>query len=228
MQKVTFFVDGEKACTDRRPPYQCKIFPEFVPRDRLTIVAIATDSAGQTSTDIGRLRLPNKLKPKGLSLHADANNRRVFADGKLKLPRTVDDRDGCDGKVEVEVRRQGDVVESEKVKLDRDCEYAVALQGQPRRPLPGDRPVPGERPAEAHLGRAGGGDGRMSPTRIKWLAAAVAADLRHRRAGGRWPRRSTPRRPARRTRATSATRRWRRRAPSAPPRTCRRCPPRTR
>jgi Bacterial Ig domain len=128
VEKVTFFVDGEKACTDRRPPYQCKIFPEFIPRDRLTIVAIATDTAGQTSTDLSRFRLPSKLKPKGLSLHADANNSRVFADGRLKLPRTVDDRDGCDGKVEVEVRRQGDVVESEKVKLDRDCEYAVALR----------------------------------------------------------------------------------------------------
>ncbi len=126
--KVTFFVDGERECVDRRPPYQCKIFPEFIPRDRLTVVAIATDTAGQTSTDIRRFRLPNKLKPKGLSLHADANNSRVFADGRLKLPRTVDDRDGCDGKVEVEVRRDGDVVESDKVKLDRDCEYAVALR----------------------------------------------------------------------------------------------------
>jgi hypothetical protein len=128
VEKVTFFVDGERECTDRRAPYQCKIFPEFVPRDRLSVVAIATDSAGQTSTDIIRFRLPNKLKPKGLSLHADANNRRVFADGRLKLPRTVDDRDGCDGRVEVEVHRQGEVVESDKVKLDRDCEYAVALR----------------------------------------------------------------------------------------------------
>lgn len=126
--KVTFFVDGERACVDRRPPYQCKIFPEFIPRDRLTVVAIATDSAGQTSTDIRRFRLPNKLKPKGLSLHADASNSRVFADGRLKLPRTVDDRDGCDGRVEVEVRRGGEVVESDRVRLDRDCEYAVALK----------------------------------------------------------------------------------------------------
>jgi hypothetical protein len=104
------------------------VFPEFEPRDRLTVVAIARDSAGQTSTSLGYLRLPNKLKPRGLTLNADANNRRVFADGRLKLPRTVDERDGCEGKVEVQVIRQGDVVESDKVKLDRHCEYAVALR----------------------------------------------------------------------------------------------------
>ncbi len=128
VEAVTFYLDGEKECIDRRPPYTCKVFPEFVPRDRLTVVAVARDSAGQTSTALGTLRLPNKLKPKGLSLHADANNRRVFADGRLKLPRGVDERDGCEGKVEVSVIRQGDVVESDKVKLDRDCEYAVALR----------------------------------------------------------------------------------------------------
>ena len=128
VEAVTFYLDGEKECVDRRAPYTCKVFPEFVPRDRLTVVAIARDSAGQTSTALGKLRLPNKLKPKGLSLHADANNRRVFADGRLKLPRTVDERDGCEGKVLVEVRKGGDVVESDKVKLDRNCEYAVALR----------------------------------------------------------------------------------------------------
>jgi hypothetical protein len=128
VKKVTFFLDGERECVDREAPYTCRVSPEFVPRDRLTVVAIATDSAGQTSTDLGKLRLPNKLKPKSLSLHADANRNRVFADGRLKLPRTVDDRDGCEGKVEVEVRRGGDVVESEKVRLDRDCEYAVAIR----------------------------------------------------------------------------------------------------
>lgn len=129
LDRVTFYVDGEKACTDREPPFTCRIRPAFVPRDRLTIVAIATDSEGQTATDIGVLKLPKKLKPNRLGLKVDAEGRNAFAHGELKLPAGVKKKDGCKGKVLVTLRKGGERVDSAKVKLDKRCEYVARVRG---------------------------------------------------------------------------------------------------
>lgn len=131
VEKVTFYLDGEQECVVREAPYSCRVKPRFVPRDRLTIIAIATDTAGQTSTALGTLRLPRKLKPKGLSLRTDTRGRNVYASGRLRLPAGIRNRDGCEGRVEVALRRPGGrVVERERVRLDRSCEYLARLRGE--------------------------------------------------------------------------------------------------
>jgi Bacterial Ig domain len=127
VDRVTFFVDGEQACVRREAPYTCRIRPDFVPRDRLTIVAIATDSTGQTSTALQTIRQPRKLKPKGMSLKVDGRRDRVIADGRLRLPNGVSERDGCDGRVEVTLHRNGNRVGRERVELNRDCEYIARI-----------------------------------------------------------------------------------------------------
>ena len=127
VDRVTFFVDGEQACVRRQAPYTCRIRPEFVPRDRLTVVAIATDSIGQTSTALQTIRQPRKLKPRGMSLKVDGRRDRVIADGRLRLPAGVDERDGCDGRVQVSLYRNGDRVGRERVDLDRDCDYVARV-----------------------------------------------------------------------------------------------------
>jgi hypothetical protein len=126
--KVNFYVDGEPQCVAREAPYTCRIKPRFVPRDLLTVVAIATDSAGQTSTAMQTIRQPKRLRPKGMSLKVDARRMNVFADGRLRLPAGVRERDGCDGKVLVAVFRDGNEVDRKRVDLDRDCEYVAKLE----------------------------------------------------------------------------------------------------
>ena len=62
LDRVTFYLEGERVCVDREPPFTCRVRPDFVPNDRLNVVAIATDSEGQTATDIGFLRMPNEAQ----------------------------------------------------------------------------------------------------------------------------------------------------------------------
>ena len=128
VKQVTFFLDGEVACVDATAPYTCIVEPEFVPGGRLGIVAIAEDTAGQTSTDIRTLKLPDRIRPRGLTLRADLWRRTVTADGRLRLPDGVDDRDGCRGKVLVTVRRRGEIVDRDRVKVGRDCRYDAELK----------------------------------------------------------------------------------------------------
>jgi Bacterial Ig domain len=127
VERVTFYLDGEQECVARQAPYTCRIKPRFVPRDRLTVVAIATDSAGQTSTAMQTIRQPRKLKPKGMSLKVDGRRDRVIADGRLRLPAGVRERDGCEGRVEVTLHRSGERAGRERVELNRDCEYIARV-----------------------------------------------------------------------------------------------------
>ncbi len=129
VEEVTFYLDGEEECVDTEPPFVCRVRPRFEPRDRLGIVAIATDSNGQTSTALGTLRLPNKLQSRGLSLKVDrGSNRRIYAEGRLRFPDTIRRRDACDGEVEVTLRARGDAVRTRTVELDNRCEYVAALR----------------------------------------------------------------------------------------------------
>jgi hypothetical protein len=131
LDRVTFYLEGERACVDREPPFTCRVRPDFVPNDRLTVVAIATDSEGQTATDIGVLRMPARLKPNNLTLKLDKQgNRQVFASGTLKLPSGVKNRDGCEGKVQVQLRKGGRRIDGAKVEVDRRCEYTIRLSGE--------------------------------------------------------------------------------------------------
>jgi hypothetical protein len=131
LDRVTFYLEGERVCVDREPPFTCRVRPDFVPNDRLNVVVIATDSEGQTATDIGFLRMPNKLRPNRLSLKVDKQgNRQAFGFGVLKLPAGVEERDGCDGKVQVQLRQGGEVVDSVRVDVDRRCEYVGRLRGE--------------------------------------------------------------------------------------------------
>ena len=128
VRQVSFFLDGERVCVDTTAPYTCRVRPDFVPGDRLSLIAVAEDNAGQTSTAIGTLRLPNKLDPRGMSLRVDARRVNVRAEGRLRLPPSVDEGEWCRGRVEVTLRRGGEVVDRDRVRLGRDCEYSARLR----------------------------------------------------------------------------------------------------
>jgi Big-like domain-containing protein len=128
VERVSFFLDGELECADGREPFACRIKPRFVPRDRLTVVAVATDTFGHTSTAMQTIRQPRRLKPKGMSLKVDSRRMNVLADGRVRLPAGVRERDGCEGRVQVAVFRNGNQVDRKRVNLDRDCEYEARLQ----------------------------------------------------------------------------------------------------
>jgi hypothetical protein len=54
VRRVRFTGDGRELCVDRRAPFTCAYRPRS---GRHTLVAVATDDAGQTATGVRSLRV---------------------------------------------------------------------------------------------------------------------------------------------------------------------------
>lgn len=64
VKDVVFYVGAKKVCTDSSSPYTCDYTPKRRDVGRTALIAIATDSAGQTATDIKSAKVKDKKKKK--------------------------------------------------------------------------------------------------------------------------------------------------------------------
>ena len=130
VKQVTFFLDGEAACVDATAPYTCVVEPGVragrPPHGR-------RDRRGQRRADQHGHPARSGCRT-GSAARPDAARRLVAQDrdrGRAApAARRVDDRDGCRGKVEVTLRRRGEIVDRDRVKLGRDCRYDAKLQAR--------------------------------------------------------------------------------------------------
>lgn len=93
------FLSGDTVlCTVTAAPYTCA--PAFGVADvgRGTIVAVVTDTAGQTATAVRTITVP-RFKPRSVSLTIRRQGKRFVATGKVALPAGV----ACSGTVAVKV-----------------------------------------------------------------------------------------------------------------------------
>jgi hypothetical protein len=113
------FSAGEKTlCTDTTAPFTCAFRPGVEDVGRKTIVAVATDTAGQTATAVRTLIVP-RFAPRAVSLSVKRHGRRRFvATGKVTLPAGVP----CAGEVAV---KAGTTTRSGK--LSRACTFRIVL-----------------------------------------------------------------------------------------------------
>jgi hypothetical protein len=112
------FLSGDKLlCTVTAAPYVCA--PVFGVADvgRATIVAVVTDSAGQTATAVRTMTVP-RIKPRSVSLTVKRQGRRFLATGKVALPADVP----CSGEVAVTTGKT-----TRTGKLSRSCTFRVVL-----------------------------------------------------------------------------------------------------
>lgn len=110
LAKVDFLVDGRRVCTATAAPFECS-FPATV-KDvgRHTVVAVATDSAGQTTSVVRTLTIP-RLTTRSVTLRV----RGGVASGKVVLPADAP----CTGKVRIG---------GETTKLRKNCTYRVRVK----------------------------------------------------------------------------------------------------
>ncbi|MDA0182974.1 hypothetical protein OJ997_21875 [Solirubrobacter phytolaccae] len=118
--EVRFSAGETVLCTVKAAPFVCRFTPGIADVGRKTIVAVASDTAGQTSTAIRTLVVP-KFTPRAVSLTVKRQGKRFVASGKVTLPNGIP----CSGTVTVKAGTT-----TRTAKLGRSCAYrVVSLKG---------------------------------------------------------------------------------------------------
>ena len=119
-------------CEDLAAPYECAYTPRGGDVGRNTLVAIAVDTAGQTSSVVRAVTVRRFTSP-GLSLSLRPGRDRTApysfrASGTLRRPTTVSPTHGCSGRVVITAKRGTKTVSTTRTSLTRMCEYAVTVR----------------------------------------------------------------------------------------------------
>jgi len=133
IDNVTFVVNDREVCRLATSPYSCSFSPTGADVGRITIVVIATDSAGQTATAVRSITV-GRFKPRGLTTSPKAERAappyRLVTRGKLALPATVTPPQGCGvgGAISVQLQVPGrKVLVTGFVRLLPNCTYRSPL-----------------------------------------------------------------------------------------------------
>jgi Ca2+-binding RTX toxin-like protein len=129
---VRFIDDGRVVCTDRSAPFTCAYRPRGADVGRDTLIVIAQDAAGQTTTAIRAITV-RRFTPR-LTLTVKGHR----ASGRLKLPARVTRAQGCKGRVTIS-SPQG----SRRTRVRRNCTYSVRLAGAIRARFGGNHVLKG-------------------------------------------------------------------------------------
>jgi hypothetical protein len=130
---VAFVVNDRTLCRDTEAPFTCSYAPTGNDVGRATIVAIATDTAGQTGTDVKGFFHARFSSPR-LSLTV----RGLTASGRLSLRRGLTRVVACNGQVRLTQRFTDPetgrrVLTTQRATLRSDCTYRRTIK------IPGDR-----------------------------------------------------------------------------------------
>jgi Ca2+-binding RTX toxin-like protein len=136
LAKVAFYDDDRLLCEDTAPPLTCVYQPRGGDVGRNTLVVVATDTAGQTTT-VTRTITVGRFAPESLSasLRPSRDRKRPYRfrlAGRLGRPSPVSPSQGCSGTVTVTAKRGTKVVSTERVALDRTCEYEATFSFRTR------------------------------------------------------------------------------------------------
>jgi hypothetical protein len=126
------FIDADGVlCTDASAPYSCDYKPTGDDVGKNTVIAVASDAAGQTGTDQRRLnvsRFPSGKVSLGVSPRRDTSTPYRFTlSGKVTLPAGVTTAQGCRGTVVLRITRGRRSVAATNAPLRSDCTYSRAL-----------------------------------------------------------------------------------------------------
>jgi len=132
LAKVQFLDDDRIVCEDLAAPYECAYTPRGGDVGRNTLVAIAVDTAGQTSSVVRAVTVRRFTSPGlSLSLRPDRDRTAPYsfrATGTLRRPTTVSPTHGCSGRVVITAKRGTKSVSTTRTSLTRTCEYAVTVR----------------------------------------------------------------------------------------------------
>ena len=120
---VRFLAGARVVCTDTAAPYECAYRPRAADVGRATLVAVATDSAGQTGTALRSVRV-SRFAPRSVTATTTRGGLRFTTVGRVRRPSAITAKDACgSGYVSVQIQAARKTIASRRVQLSRSCTY---------------------------------------------------------------------------------------------------------
>jgi Bacterial Ig domain len=136
------FMAGERAiCTDTAAPYDCAYRLGAGDVGRNTLVAVATDTAGQTAAALRGVQVSRFASPGVSARTTPARDRRrpfrFTTSGRVRVPAGVSRSGACTGgRVSVQLKAARKTISSRRVALTRTCAYRSSVTFRSRKRLP--------------------------------------------------------------------------------------------
>lgn len=135
--QVLFVDDDRVVCTDTEAPYTCDYQPRGEDVGRNTLVAIAIDTAQQSTSAIRTFNV-GRFAVGGITgaVTPARDTRRPFVfrtTGRLRLPALVSPAVGCRGIVSVQVKAGAKTISTRRANVRRNCAFTSVVQFAGRR-----------------------------------------------------------------------------------------------
>jgi hypothetical protein len=120
---VRFMAGARVLCTDTTAPYACPFPLTGADVGRATLVAVATDGAGQTATAVRGVRV-RRFTPSSVTARTKRSGARVTTTGRVRLPKGVTAKQACaSGLVSVQLVAARKTISTRRVQLSRSCTF---------------------------------------------------------------------------------------------------------
>jgi hypothetical protein len=131
LAKVQFFDDDRLLCEVTAAPFKCVYQPRGGDVGRNTLIAVAADGAGQTTSVVRAITVRRfAAKDMTLTLKPSRDRKAPYAfslAGKITRPAPVSPSQGCSGTITFSAKRGSKLITSKRVSLTRTCEYKTTF-----------------------------------------------------------------------------------------------------
>jgi hypothetical protein len=131
LTKVQFYDDDRLVCELTAAPFNCAYQPRGGDVGRNTLVAVATDGAGQTTSVVRAITVRRfAAKDMTLTLRPSRDRKKPYTfrlTGKITRPDPVSPSQGCSGTITFSAKRGTKLISTKRVTLTRTCEYKATF-----------------------------------------------------------------------------------------------------
>jgi outer membrane protein assembly factor BamB len=138
---VRFLAGERELCTDTTAPYDCAFRLTAEDVGRTTLVAVATDGAGQTAAALRNVTV-NRFAPRSVTATTKPSRdaRRPFrftTSGVVRMPAGIKRGQGCGGgAVSVQIKAARKTISTRRARLSRTCTYRSRVTFRSRNRFP--------------------------------------------------------------------------------------------
>jgi hypothetical protein len=136
LAKIQFFDDDRLLCEVVAAPFNCAYQPRGGDVGRNTLLAVAIDGAGQTTSAVRAVTVRRfNAKSMTLALKPSRDRKAPYAfslSGKITRPDPVSPSQGCSGTITFSAKRGTKLISSKRVALTRTCEYKTTFSFKTR------------------------------------------------------------------------------------------------
>ena len=120
---VRFMAGARLLCTDTTAPYACPFPLTGADVGHATLVAVATDGAGQTASAVRSVRV-RRFTPSAVTARTKRSGPRVTTSGRVRLPKGVTAKRACgSGLVSVQLQAGRKTISTRRVEISRSCAF---------------------------------------------------------------------------------------------------------